>query len=91
MESLHTIKSMSDDIVPYDDLVALCGWKNPSKVRGWLSANRISFISNASGRPIVARSVMLSALGVSSGEQKEKSSAKGINIDRLKSITTRGH
>ncbi len=54
----------TDEIVPFDELANVSGYRRPCNIRGWLDANRIRYLQNASGRPIVARSTFMQALGV---------------------------
>ncbi|WP_281661745.1 DUF4224 domain-containing protein [Microvirgula aerodenitrificans] len=54
----------TDEIVPFDELATVSGYKRPRCIRDWLDANRIRYLQNASGRPIVARSTFMQALGV---------------------------
>ncbi|MCW3478778.1 DUF4224 domain-containing protein [Neisseriaceae bacterium JH1-16] len=79
---------MEDAILTQEELKSISGYKTSARIAVWLKANRIPFLTNGRGRPLVSRLVVRAALGenlVTSAPTPLRS----INLDQLNKVTRR--
>lgn len=79
---------MDDAILSFDELKDMSGYKTATRICDWLKSNRIPFLTNGRGRPLVSRLVVRQALG-ETNQLADKAPLRSINIDKLESATRR--
>lgn len=79
---------MDDAILSFDELKEMSGYKTAARICDWLKLNRIPFLTNGRGRPLVSRLVIRQALG-ETNQPTDKAPIRSINIDKLERATRR--
>jgi hypothetical protein len=72
-----------------EELQEITGYKTKKRIKTWLDSNKITYLENAAGAPLVSRALLecrMAGVDLLLSSRQEQNQAPGINVSALMSL-----